>query len=393
MRGALILAKDINIPIIPVILPDVPQLSDHFLLPLFLRARTVVDLRPHLSDAGLESLQWGITGCKSDAGNRTFSGETFAVAEMQRSLSVKFDVSPRVLHENIISVRHLRRRARVITSGTKQFRLIMNALISQQHTPLDRGKVLDTFEGTWEILKDPYERVITHAAYLESLGQIESMLAVLEKPRFNGKEESARVLYEAIACEKLDDIGRAQKLLRRILDTEKQKDLLRAAQFNTHVCYEKVADFANVNFEAFFLDQRNAFVDQERLSDKAVAMHMIVCMERGDPFVHKKLLAASLDYLKGKSVVGYAKTLLTKIQFEKSVLTDISAKSILESVDQLDANSRRAILIRVSEYLPSEARNLRDLIFESLQNDRHESESVDKWMRSLNRSESGDEPA
>lgn len=47
--------------VIPVLLPDV---SGEPALPLFLRQFTWVDLRPGLTDAGLDRLEWGITGVK-----------------------------------------------------------------------------------------------------------------------------------------------------------------------------------------------------------------------------------------------------------------------------------------------------------------------------------------
>lgn len=50
-----------TLPIIPVLLPDAPSRPE---LPLFLRAFTWVDLRDGLTDAGLDQLQWGITGRK-----------------------------------------------------------------------------------------------------------------------------------------------------------------------------------------------------------------------------------------------------------------------------------------------------------------------------------------
>jgi hypothetical protein len=49
------------LPVIPVLLPDAPTKPE---LPLFLRAFTWVDLRGGLTDAGLDRLEWGITGRK-----------------------------------------------------------------------------------------------------------------------------------------------------------------------------------------------------------------------------------------------------------------------------------------------------------------------------------------
>lgn len=63
MEGALILAVDNNIPVVPVLLPGAPGKPK---LPLFLTSRTWVDLRGGLTTEGLDRVQWGITGVKPD---------------------------------------------------------------------------------------------------------------------------------------------------------------------------------------------------------------------------------------------------------------------------------------------------------------------------------------
>ncbi|MBF0476800.1 MAG: DUF1566 domain-containing protein [Deltaproteobacteria bacterium] len=50
-----------GLPVIPVLLPEAPS---GLKLPVFLRSFTWVDLRPSLSDNGLDRLIWGITGRK-----------------------------------------------------------------------------------------------------------------------------------------------------------------------------------------------------------------------------------------------------------------------------------------------------------------------------------------
>lgn len=61
MQAALMLARRRGIPVIPVLLPDAPLQPA---VPLFLELRTWVDLRPRLTDAALDRLQWGITGVR-----------------------------------------------------------------------------------------------------------------------------------------------------------------------------------------------------------------------------------------------------------------------------------------------------------------------------------------
>ncbi|MBF0551597.1 MAG: TIR domain-containing protein [Deltaproteobacteria bacterium] len=61
MRAFLSEFINCDVPIIPVLLPGAPS---EVKLPVFLRSFTWVDLRPSLSDKGLDRLIWGITGRK-----------------------------------------------------------------------------------------------------------------------------------------------------------------------------------------------------------------------------------------------------------------------------------------------------------------------------------------
>ena len=61
MQAALVHAVKDGRPIIPVLLPDAPAQPK---LPAFLGLRTWVDLRPGLTEAGLDRLVWGITGTR-----------------------------------------------------------------------------------------------------------------------------------------------------------------------------------------------------------------------------------------------------------------------------------------------------------------------------------------
>jgi hypothetical protein len=59
IEGALIKAVKRGIPVIPVLLPNAPADLE---LPLFLQRYTWVNLSRGLSDAGLDSLEFGVTG-------------------------------------------------------------------------------------------------------------------------------------------------------------------------------------------------------------------------------------------------------------------------------------------------------------------------------------------
>ena len=63
VRTALVQAVKDNCPVIPVLLPDAPNVPH---LPFFLADRTWVDLRPAITKENLGRLVWGITGKKPD---------------------------------------------------------------------------------------------------------------------------------------------------------------------------------------------------------------------------------------------------------------------------------------------------------------------------------------
>jgi len=63
VRTALVQAVKDNRPVIPVLLPDAPNVPR---LPFFLANRTWVDLRPAITKENLGRLIWGITGKKPD---------------------------------------------------------------------------------------------------------------------------------------------------------------------------------------------------------------------------------------------------------------------------------------------------------------------------------------
>ena len=64
MRGCLSEFVARQLPVIPVLLPGAPNQPD---VPLFLAQLSWVDLRRGLSAAGLDRLEWGITGVKPAA--------------------------------------------------------------------------------------------------------------------------------------------------------------------------------------------------------------------------------------------------------------------------------------------------------------------------------------
>ncbi|MES2669684.1 MAG: toll/interleukin-1 receptor domain-containing protein [Pseudomonadota bacterium] len=376
VMAALILAKKSGHPIIPVILPDAPKTPD---IPFFLNSRTWVDLRPGISATAALKIRWGITG------QRTADNRLHQVKKISAKLETAAEDDSNILdfaslcNNYLTTTRYLRRRARFIARGTRAFQSTMRRLMSKQHRPCEHELTTDAYVQFCEQLKNPYERVMAHAAYLESLGHAELMLEALGKNRFKGSKESSRLLYQAIAHEKMDDVATAQRQLRKVLDTETNKDLLRAAQFNMQVCYEKLCDFKKLNFETFIDDRRTVFYDGERIRDKALAMHLIVCIQRKQPFIYNSALAESLNHLYSNSHVGYAKTLITKASFDGNFLSGSNVENILSEIPLVDANSRAAILTLIIDYLPPEATQLRDSTLVSLGREPDDIATIAKW--------------
>lgn len=375
VMAALILAKKSGRTIIPVILPDAPKNPD---VPFFLNSRTWVDLRPVISAAAVLRIRWAITGQK------IADGQSHQVNSFSSVLEKAAEEDAHTLESaspGLITARYLRRRARFIARGTRAFQSTMRKLMSRQHGLYQNALTEDSLVRFCEQLKSPYERVMAHVAYLEGLGHAELMLEALENVRFKGSEESSRLLYQAIAHEKLDDVATAQRQLRKVLETETNKDLFRAAQFNMQVCYEKQCDFRRLDFESFISDQRTVFYDGERIRDKALAMHLIVCIQRKQPFIYNSALSESLDHLYSNSHAGYAKTLITKFSFDGTSLSGSNVESILSEIPRFNANSRTAILALIANYLPPDATQLRDSILASLGRERGDIATIAKWKK------------
>lgn len=274
--------------------------------------------------------------------------------------------------------RFLRRRCRTMPPGSPQFGTIVRALLSHQ---FEQNVAKEQFQQSWRTLPTGYEREMAHAAFLESLADIEQMRDVLSMSAFpEPAKNSARRLYLALAHEKLDEIPRAKEILWGILETESEPEILRAAQFNLHVCYEKDGDLGKADFTIFIEENDIAFIDGERLSDKAVAMQLILCIREHKAFAYERQLQESLDFLLGASKTGYAKTLLMRMDYLQSELTPEMIDTILSQTHVMDANSRIAVLVTLLKYLPKNAKAARKYIDELLHAHRGQSTTVKKWL-------------
>jgi hypothetical protein len=150
------------------------------------------------------------------------------------------------------------------------------------------------------------------------------------------------------------------------------------------VCMEKRGDFDRVDFEQFRTSKNIVFVDNERLSDKALAMHLICCIRRGQAFVYHEQLRDSLEYLLVNSTTGYIKTLLMKHTYEKSALTPDLIGSVLTQIPVMDSASRLSTLVTLEKYLPPDTdQQLRQHLKQLIESESAtKSNALKKWIES-----------
>lgn len=139
---------------------------------------------------------------------------------------------------------------------------------------------------------------MSKAVFHEKVAKIETVLTILDDCKFRGVEESSRLLYRALALEKLDRIEEAMEDLHEILGNEEHKSIVKAAQFNRLICLEKINQYDKVNFTSFFKNAEIIYAGNERLKDKAIIMHFIFCDKSGMEFMYDDLLEETLEYEK-----------------------------------------------------------------------------------------------
>jgi serine/threonine protein kinase len=275
----------------------------------------------------------------------------------------------------------LRRRCRVMPGESLQFQSLIRSLLSHE---IEQTAAEDEFQKSWLELAAGYERTMARAAFCENSGNLKEMRDTLEQNTFpDPTQDNVRLLYLALAHEKLNDLARAETILRRVLETERHPAVTRAAQFNIHVCHEKRDPAAAPGFEPFLGDHDVVFVDGERLSDKALAMQMILSIQNGNRFLYQAALNESLAFLAKASKTGYIKTLLTSVMYEeKSELTQPMIDMILGNVAVLDAESRFAILISLYKCLRRQD-SLRRHVLEVIRNTPGKTAAVARWLSRL----------
>ncbi len=264
-----------------------------------------------------------------------------------------------------ITKRFLRRRCRYSPVGSPEFINILTGL-----TTYSIGSKAETdYINKISELKFSFERKIAEAAYNEKIGNTSEMLNILEPLRFSGMEESVRLLFLGIAYEKLDRIDEAIDSYRKILEKEGNEKLLKSAQFNLHICFEKKQMIDDEGFIPF-LSSDIQLLGNQRIKDKALTMHIIMCIKEKRSFTYKNLLNESLDYEINANPSGYVKTMLSYMELGMEELAESELEKIFINFNKIQENigvdTRVAILKKLQEQLYESNSELKTIIDDTL---------------------------
>lgn len=257
--------------------------------------------------------------------------------------------------------RFLRRRCRYSPIGSKKFIDILTEL-----TTLKIGaESIDKYNSKILELEPEFEQKIAYAAYNENISKTDEMLRILKSFKSSGKKESVRLLFLGIALEKLDKIDEAISCYQKILASEDDIKLLKSAQFNINICFEKKDLNENIDFTRFFKDEK-MLLGKQRIKDKALTMHLIHCRKENRPFLHNKTLEDSLNYEVEINPIGYVKTMLSYMELSKSVFTENDLKQLIEIPKEISMDTRIAILVKLHNQLDASENELKNTISKTL---------------------------
>lgn len=261
-----------------------------------------------------------------------------------------------------ITKRFLRRRCRYSPVGSKDFINILTELTTT-HLGIDTKP---NYIKQLASLQSDFEKAIALSAFHEKMGDITRMLNELESNSFSGKEESVRLLFLGIAYEKLDRIDEAIDSYQKILSKEDDEKLIRSAQFNLHVCFEKKQTIDNNGF-TYFLNSDVTLLGGQRIKDKALTMHIIMCIKEKCPFKYNDLLEESLNYERKVNPIGYIKTMLSFIELKDEALSESELEMIMNILSgDTGVNAQVAILKKIYDQLPGSETEIKKRIENTL---------------------------
>ncbi|HLG33525.1 MAG TPA: SIR2 family protein, partial [Bacteroidia bacterium] len=202
--------------------------------------------------------------------------------------------------------RYLRRRCRTFKPSSDEFNSVM---IELRNETFNKNNI-DNFKKRINNLKD-YENILALAALYENESEIEKMKDVLESACFEGEEEMTRQLYLALAFEKLDWAIKAIQILDKIIaNPNVEAEMALCAKFNRSVCAEKMLRYDEVFFEQLISNTTTLKFTKERIKDKAISNHLIVCKQRKMEFKYENELKESTEYEIQTSEKSQSKTLI-----------------------------------------------------------------------------------
>lgn len=290
----------------------------------------------------------------------------------------KSTITTPIEESNDYTKRYLRRRCRYTPIGSKKFKEII--------TDLATLKIVDSIDDYNEKIRElrdtSFEQKIAEALYNENIGNIDNMAEILNSIKLTEKKESVRLLFLGIAHEKLDKIDEAINCYNKILEDENNVKLRKSAQFNIMLCKEKNGD-RRVNFTKFF-NERTILHGNQRIKDKALTMHLIVCQKYNMHFTYENLLQESLQYELAHNPTGYIKTQLSYNDLTGISLTQETITNFKKIASTKSINARVAILVNIHNRISDV--QLREEIKETLNNlkKKYKDQTIEKYIKELN---------
>ena len=279
--------------------------------------------------------------------------------------------------KDYITKRFLRRRCRYSPVGSDEFIELLTELTTS-HLGIDaKPDYISKLAG----LDSDFERTIANAAYKEKSGNIKEMLDLLEQKHFTGEEECVRLLFLGIAYEKLDRIDEAVGSYQKLLAIVEDEKLLKSAQFNLNICYEKKQMIDAVDFTRF-LDSDITLLGGQRIKDKTLTMHIITCIKEKRQFTYYDFLEESLNYELKVNPSGYMKTMLSYIELKDEALTEPELKMIMDVLlKDIRVNVQVAIVKKINDQLTDPGSEIKKRITTllSVYNDIYSDPTVKKY--------------
>lgn len=246
-----------------------------------------------------------------------------------------------------IKARYLRRRCRTFEQGSNDFNNLMLELRSEEFS---KDKIAQYQEKIINL--NGYERTLTTAALYENSGQIEKMINLLSDEKFRDNQENTRLLFLAVGFEKLDKINSAIGTIDKITSNpDCDPEISLCAKFNRSICCEKIEKYDEVYFEQLINNKTILKFSKERIKDKAISNHLIVCKKRGLAFNYEVELKESIEYEIVNSGKSQVKTLINYLVYKNEIISNEKYDEIISLGKNMNVYSRVALLCSIYKQL------------------------------------------